>query len=200
MPVFLNTGISVVVIKSLEEIGDIHTRRTVKINVDITHKDAVVLTESTGNYREGIGDTVLSINERKLCDRGERCNRAILVTAVHGVSTGSKGLTLLTSVGRRAGSLTVHNVGGDGKDRCGGNAAAIGVILSDMLHKSVDYIVSDRVNTVIVVTKLGEIAINLIVGSDTCLVSDNLNLCVLNSGKRIRTERPAIPVANQRVT
>ena len=105
------------------------------------------------------------------------------ISAVHGVSAGCECLTLLTSVGGRSGSLAVNYVGGNGENGGSGNTASVCVILSDMLHESVYDIVSDRVNAIIIVAVLGEVALNLVIGSNACLVSDNLNLSVLDRGE-----------------
>ena len=48
-----------------------------------------------------------------------------------------------------------------------------------MTHESVNDIVCDLVNSVIIVTVLGEVALNLIVDCNSVFVSDRLYLCIL---------------------
>ena len=50
-----------------------------------------------------------------------------------------------------------------------------------MLHEDVNDIVSDFVNSVIVVTEFGEVAFNFVVYCKTVFISDNLNLSILDS-------------------
>ena len=83
---------------------------TVKESDEVVLSLYIVLTESCGNYGEGIRDTVLGISEGKLRYGRKRCNGAVFVSAVHGVRAGSKRLTRKSSVGRRACVLTVGNV------------------------------------------------------------------------------------------
>ena len=55
------------------------------------------------------------------------------------------------------------------------------MVLSYVLHKDVNDIVCDFVNSVVVVTEFGEVAFYLIVYCKTAFISDNLNLSVLDS-------------------
>ena len=93
--------------------------------VQIAKEHLVLLAQRAGDDGEGVGDAVLSVAERKLGDGGQRSDGAVGVALVHGVGTGGEGHAGLAAVGRSAGLLAVHHVGGDGKDRGGGDGVAI---------------------------------------------------------------------------
>lgn len=123
------------------------------------------------------------------------------IALVHGVSTRGERLASLAAVGRGAGLLTVHDVGGNGQNRGRRHGVAVGVVHADVLHELVHNVVSDLVDAVVVVTVLGELALGLEVDDDAVLVTDGVDLGVLDGGQEsATTERPAMPVANQRCT
>ncbi len=107
------------------------------------------------------------------------------ITAVHRVSAGCERLAFLTSVRCVTSSLTVGYVGSNGKDRGCRNTVSVGVMSSDRGHELVNDLLSDLIYAVVVVAIFRELAGCLEVNDDAVLVSDRLNLRVLDSGKGV---------------
>ena len=119
------------------------------------------------------------------------------ISAVHGVSTGCQGHAYLSAVGCGARLLAVYHVGSDGQYGHGRHAVTVGVVLSDLVHESLNDIHSKLVNSVIVIAVLGEITLNDVINNNiscyiynvSCLIlyldilADRLYLSVLDSGK-----------------
>ena len=75
-------------------------------------------------------EKVFEILPVELRNGSEGCNRAVLISAVHRVCAGSKGLTLLSAVGRRAGVLSVGYVRGYCKNGGRSDTVSVGLMLS----------------------------------------------------------------------
>ena len=102
------------------------------IGVQQRHKisDAVLLLLAEGlrHNGEGIGDAVFCILKRNLCYRGERCQRAVGIPAMHGIGAGCQRYTALSAVRSRTGRLAIDHIGGDGQNRLCRNRPAIGLL------------------------------------------------------------------------
>ena len=104
---------------------------------------------------------------------------------MHGVGTRGKGLAGAAAVGRVAGLLAVHHVGGDGEHRLGGHGIAVGVQLAKLVHEVGYQRLGDFVHAGVVVAVAGELALGLEVDDEAFLVADALDLGVLDGGQGV---------------
>ena len=87
---------------------------------------------------------------------------------MHRVGTRGERHAGLTAIGRGAGVLAIHHIGGDGEDRGGGHGVAVGLVATDALHELMHDVVGKSVDAVVIVAVLGEVALDVEVDDDTC--------------------------------
>ena len=81
------------------------------------------------------------------------------------------------------------------------DAAAVSVVSLNILKEGVDDIAGDLIYTVVVIAVFWKIAFHDVVYNDAVFIPDCFYLRVFDGDREsATTERPAIPVANQRVT
>ena len=114
-----------------------------------------------GDDREGVRNTVLRVAVAHLGHRGERCDGAALVAAVHRVGSRGEGHALEASVGRRAGLLAVHHVRGDREQRQRRAGILVDGQLFELLAEVVDEVHAQVIDTVVVVAVAGEFAFDV---------------------------------------
>ena len=111
------------------------------------------------------------------------------ITAMHRVSTRSERLSLSTSIRCITSSLTVGNVRGNGQNGGCRDTISVGVMSSYSGHEGMNSPLSDLVYAIIIITVLREVAGCLEVNDDAVLITDRLNLCVLDSGQGVSNDR-----------
>ena len=144
--------------------------------------------EGLGDDGESVRNTVLGVPVGHLSDGVERSESAGAVTSVHGVGSGGESLTLLATVGSRAGLLAVDDVGSDGKDGERVLGVAVRLVDTELAHEAGDDVLGDHVNLVVVVTVLRELTNDVKVDSKTSLVADGSDLGVLDGGEGVSND------------
>ena len=104
---------------------------------------------------------------------------------MHGVGTGSKRLALLSPVGRGACLFAVHDIGGYCECRKRMLCVSVSRSLAKLGYCVLKQCFCDIVNTVVVVSVLREITCRLKIDYISVLVTYGLNVCVLDSRKRV---------------
>ncbi len=76
------------------------------------------------------------------------------------------------------------------------------MVALDIADECVKHFLCNVVDAVVIISVFREVTLHLEVYSDSVLIADRLYLCVLDGrqGESATTEKPAIPVANQRRT
>ena len=138
-----------------------------------------------------VGDAVEGVLVGELGDGVQRGEKAVLLGTVGGVGARGERGERLAAVGGAAGGLAVDDVGGDRQDRRRGLGVAVGVVLGDLGHERLEQPDGHVVGTVVVVAVLGEVALDLVVDDDALLVTDGLDLGVLDGAEGVDDVREA---------
>ena len=107
------------------------------------------------------------------------------VPVVHWVGPRCKWLAGLPAVRGRACVISIYHIGGNGKDRGGGNAAAVGVVSLYIAHEGVYQVCCQLVYPVIVISIFREVSLHNIVGHNALFIADNPDPGILNGGQGV---------------
>ena len=111
------------------------------------------------------------------------------IAVVHWVSTRSKRNACTAAIRSVAGSLTIHDVRGNGQDRSGWDRITVGVVLANHVHENLNDVMSNGVNAVIIITVLREVALSDVIGNKAGLIADNPYLCILDCREGVSNNR-----------
>ena len=170
-------------VKMIAAVFDISIQKTYEIFLP------VFLTQRLRRHGKRIGNTVARIFVRQFRNRFQRCERAVRIPSVHGIGSGSKGLSRPSSVRGITRILAVYDVARNSENRRRGNAFAVSVVAFNLVHKRFKQPHRKLVRPVVVVTVFGIVADNFKIGNYSLFVPDGINFGVLYSRKRVSRAR-----------
>mmetsp|Transcript_12311 Transcript_12311/g.35701 ORF Transcript_12311/g.35701 Transcript_12311/m.35701 type:complete len:489 (-) Transcript_12311:427-1893(-) len=141
-----------------------------------------------GQQTERVGNSVHALGVRDLGHGRQRCQCAVLVTAVHGIATGGKWLSLEASVRAGTRRFAVHHVRRDGEDGQRRLGVTVERLFVELFVKSRNDTDGQGVHAIIVVSELRDFSggmTALEADGQSILIADRVHVVVLDGGERV---------------
>ena len=111
------------------------------------------------------------------------------VSVVHWVSSRSKCLSCFSSIRCRTCCFSIYYVRSNGKDRSCRNSSTVGMISFNIFHKGMNNIISNIVNSVIIISVFWKISFDFIIYGNAVFVTNGFYFCIFNCGQRVSDNR-----------
>ena len=117
---------------------------------------------------------------------------------MHGIGTRGEGFAGAASIGGVAGLFAVNHVGGDREHRLRDHALAVGRLLTELGHEGFHAPAREGIHPVVVVAKLGELALDAVIDRQAGGVADDVDPGVFHGGERVGGDRESGDATRQR--